>query len=243
MTDDVPAQITLYPPSTDIEISHWGSLAPTLWHSGLIWHDYEQVAIELPQPELRIWCTFTDRYAFQSWREHSLVIERCSELLGTHIVVVETITPWDRHDRVCNCDDSSALILMGHGFGNRKAIIFCCDCLGYYPNYRTSELLGQIAPDLQAWALVSGHVYDIWMLTADLESWALNELQSPNSNLNTSGQSFSQAINALTDKPTWYYIFVESGRRNRDCPSCRQACGHPKWSNKRFVCRECQLVY
>ncbi len=243
VTDDVPAQITLYPPSTDVETSHWGALAPTLWHAGLIWHDYEMVAFDLDPIELRIWCTFTDRHAFESWRRHDLVAERCPEILASKIDVEEIVTPWARHDKQCTCDESTALGLNGHGFGNRKSVLFCCDCLGCYANYRTSDLTGDVYPQLLSWALVSGHVYDVWMLTADLEHWALNELQSANSELNSSGRELARQIGESTGKQVWYCLFVPSDARTSVCPSCHGKCDHPKWSEKRFACRECGLVY
>ncbi len=243
MTDDIPAQITLFPPNTDLETTHWGSLAPTLWHAGLIWHDYEQVAFDLPQPELRIWCTFTDRHAFDTWRTHERVVSHCSEILKTSIHVTEIVTPWERHDHICRCNDSTVLVLTGHGFGNRKSNILCCDCLGYYPNYRINELLGDHASRLHSWSLVYGHVYDIWMLTADLETWALNELQAPTSQINRSGLECTRLIEHQLEKPVWYNIFVESDSRIDMCPSCSTICDHPKWSKKRFVCDRCRLVY
>lgn len=243
MTDDVPAQITILTPTTDVETTHWGRLAPTLWHAGLIWSRYEQVAFELPQPELRIWCTFTDRVAFDTWRSNSLVIERCSELLATPIQVTETVAPWDRHDHICVCKDSSAFILMGHGFGYRQAILFCCDCLGYYPNYRTFELVGDLLPTLHSWALIYGHVSDIWMLSGDLELWASNELQSPTSQLNKQGRKYAKQIHRLIKRPVWYYLFVESDKRTSTCPSCGINGKCPDWNRTKYACEMCSCVY
>ena len=243
MTDDVPAQITLYPPTTDIETSHWGFLAPTLWHAGLIWRDYEQVVFDLPQIKLRIWCTFTDRHAFESWPAHHAVREGCREILATSFDVVETITPFARHDPRCRCDESTSLILTGHGFGNRKSVLTCCDCLGYYPNYRTQALVDTIYSRLQSWALVSGHVYQTWLLTTVLEDWALDELQLPDSELNHTGRKLAQRICERIGKPVWYFLFVPSETRTPVCPSCGAECEQPGWSQKRFTCATCRLVF
>ena len=243
MTDDVPAQITLYPPCTDIETTHWGSLAPTLWHAGLIWREFEQVAFDLTPVELRIWCTFTDRHAFSSWRHNELVAKRCPELIASTIDVVETVTPWARHDKRCDCVESSAFALNGHGFGIRKSVLYCCDCLGYYPNYDTLEKAGDIYAQLQSWALIFGHVYDIWMHTADLEKWALNELQSSTSEINSSGREFARLIGDRIDKQVWYNLFVQNEARTNVCPACNRECVHAKWSQKRFLCHDCNLVY
>lgn len=243
MTDDVPAQITIFPPSSDIETSYWGSLAPTLWHAGLIWRDYEQVAFNLNPVELRIWCTFTDREAFNAWRQHELVAKRCPEILASKIEVTETTTPWARHDERCTCEESSAFGLNGHGFGNRKSVLYCCDCLGYFPNHRTLELIGNIYGQLHSWALISGHVYDIWMLTADLENWALNELRSPTSELNSSRREFARLVRERTGKQVWYCLFVQSDAKTDVCPACNRQCTPAKWSHKRFVCYDCNLVY
>lgn len=243
MIDDVPAQITLYPPTTDVETGLWSLLAPTLWHSGLIWHDYEMAVFDLTPVELRIWCTFTDRHAFQSWRHDQLVAERCAEILASKIDVTETITPWSRHDSLCTCERSTGLVLNGHGFGNRKSVLFCCDCLGYYPNYRVLELLGDAYAQLQSWALVSGHVYDIWMLTANLERWALRELQSVHSELNSTGRELAEQVRVRTERQVWYFLFVEHDARTNICPSCHRICEHPKWCPKIFACHECEVVY
>ncbi len=243
MTDDVPAQITLYPPSTDVETSYWGYLAPVLWHAGLIWYDYEQVVIDTAPVELRLWCTFTDRHAFDTWRKHELVMKRCPEILASRIDVIEILTPWARHDRLCRCDESSAIVLYGHGFGNRKSVLYCCDCLGYYPNYRISNLIGETEAQLRSWALVSGHVYDIWMLTSELEYWALNELQSANSELNSSGRELARHLSDRLNKPAWYFLFVQSDLRSNRCPFCNAKCQHAKWSLKTFLCDACGLAY
>jgi hypothetical protein len=243
MSDEVPAQITLYPPSTDVECSCWDNLAPTLWHSGLIWHDYEQVVFESKPVELRLWCTFTDRYAFNTWREHELVMTRCPEILASRIEAVEVLTPWDRHDKLCKCNESSELVLRNHGFGNRKSVLYCCDCLGYYPNYRTSELAGDIDPRMQTWALIFGHVHKIWLLTNELEAWAFNELQSPGSELNSAGRALARELTQRLGKSVWYDLFAPVDSRTNVCPSCQRECSHPEWSNKRFVCILCGLVY
>lgn len=243
MTDDVPAQITLFPPGTDLETTHWSFLAPTLWHAGLIWHEYKQVVFSLQQPELRIWCTFTDRRAYDTWQTHELVVKRYSEILTSPIQVCEMVTPWERHDRICQCDNSTALFVVGHGFGNQKSNVYCCDCLGYYPNYRINELLGDHVSKLYSWALVYGHVYDIWMLTADLEIWALNELQSADSQINISGRACAQLIEQKLEKSVWYFLFIESESRTDVCPSCLRTADHSKWSKKRFICDRCRLVY
>jgi len=243
MTDDVPAQSTLYPPNTDIETNRWGDLAPTLWHAGLIWYGYEQVAFALPQPELRIWCTFTDRHAFDTWRSHESVIARCAGILAAPFDICEIVTPYERHDHICRCDKSTALTVVGHGLGNRKANLYCCDCAGYYPNYRAAELLGDITPRLQTWALAYGHVCDIWMLISDLEEWALNELTNSTSEINKSGVACARLIEQRLSKPVWYNIFVESESRTNVCPSCATICDHPQWNAKRFACDRCRLVY
>jgi hypothetical protein len=243
MTDDVPAQITLYPGSTDIETSHWGFLAPTLWHAGLIWRDYEMVVFDLTPIELRIWCTFTDRGAFESWRHHELVIERCAEILASKIDVFETVTPWARHDKRCDCDQTTEFVLRGHGFGNRKSVLVCCDCLGYIPNYRVLELAEDCYTQLQLWAIVYGHVYDIWMLTAGLEDWALNELQSPVSETNSSGRELALLLENQLKKRVWYDHFTHTDERGNSCPSCDRPCGPAKWSTKKLACSECQIVY
>lgn len=227
---DVPAQITLYPPTTDVETSHWVGLAPTLWHAGLIWRDYEQVVFDLASIELRILCTFTDRHAFASWQHHAFVNARCPEVLASPIDLVEVRTPLARHDPACTCDSSSALILTGHGFGNRKFVLTCTDCLGYYPNYRVLALLETMYASLQSWSLVFGHVFDIWKQTSDLEEWALNELQAVDSELNTAGQMFAKQIRERTGRPTWYFLFVPAESRTAACPCCHDACTHPRWS-------------
>ncbi|MCA9213565.1 MAG: DUF2310 family Zn-ribbon-containing protein [Planctomycetales bacterium] len=243
MTGDVPAQITLYPPSTDIEGSGWRLLAPTLWHAGLIWYHYEMVVFDLTPIELRIWCTFTDRHAFESWRQHELIIKRCEGILVSQIDVVETVTPWARHDGRCTCNESTEFVLVGHGFGNNKSVLYCCDCLGYIPNYHTSELVGNTYGKMQSWALASGHVYDIWMLTDDLEDWALNELRSPKSEINSSGRLIAQLIGNHIKKPVWYLLFAHSGTRTNVCPSCGLRCGPAKWNAKKLACHACQIVY
>ena len=218
-------------------------LAPTLWHAGLIWQRYEQVVFDLPRPELRIWCTFTDRHALTNWRDHRLVIERCSDLLETSILVDEVLTPWDRYDHACNCDDSSSLIFTGHGFGNDNVVLYCCDCLGYYPNHRASELVGATSARLQSWALTHSHVYDIWLLSGDLETWASNELQNPESELNTSGREHAKQIHRLTNKDVWYHHFIDNVPQIFECPSCGKGCSRPEWIERRSVCQTCQTIY
>lgn len=242
MTDDVPVQITLYPPTTDVETTPWCSLAPTLWHAGLIWHDYRQMAFELPPPELRVWCTFTDREAFATWRDHPLVKRRCSDLLSTPIHVVEVVSPLDRHHHICACADSSNLVLMGHGFGHRQAFLFCGNCDGYFPDHRAMDLLGEMTPSVKSWALAYGHVCDIWLVTsARLEPWASNELQSLASEINSVGRDYAEKISLRTNKTVWYSLFVESDRRTDKCPACGKKSS--RWSAKRLACRECKVVY
>ncbi len=243
MSDDVPVQITLFPPTTDVETSHWGQLAPTLWHAGLIWRHYQQVAFSMLKPELRIWCTFTDHHAFNTWQQHPLVVERCGETLRSEIHIDVALTPFERHDRICRCQDSSELILRGHGFGFQGGVLWCCDCLGYYPNYRTITLLGDLAPRLQTWALTFGHVYKIWMQTSELESWASNELQSAGSTLNASGRSHAREASERTGKTVWYDHFVEQAHRTPTCPCCGKECTQPSWSATRLTCCDCRVSY
>lgn len=242
-TDDVPAQIVLHPPTADVECSVWGFLASTLYHEGLIWRDYEQIIEDHDGPKLRIWCTFTDHEAFKSWRSNATIKERFADVLSTSIEVSVIETPWAKHDKICRCGDSSSLILRGHGFGNNKAIIYCGDCAGYYPKHRVQNLAGDFSAKIESWSLVAGHVYHIWLLTAELEDWAFDELIDPAGTVNSAGLNYAHELSKHLGKPVWYYLFVPIERKNASCPKCQSVCGEAKCKGPTFQCDPCHLVY
>jgi len=218
-------------------------LAPTLYHAGLIWHNYEQIVYNTDKPELRIWCIFTDRNAFENWRSNSFVKKHCSDILSSAIDIAVTVTPMEKHENVCRCINSAGLILRGHGFGNKKASVYCGDCSGYYPGYRVKELFGDLSTQAEVWSLISGHVYDIWMLTGELEEWAVNELSEPSSDLNKSGLQYASQLGKLIKKTVWYYLFTPDEDTTENCPICKSVCNKSKWDGPKFLCKRCKIVY
>ena len=242
MTSDVPVQISLFPDSTDVETSHWGLLASELWHAGLIWPQYKQVVFPTSPPQLRVWCTFTDRHSFETWRTHPTIRERCAELLETRIEVVEVVTPWARHDAACECASSAALAIMGHGGGFRKAIVYCVDCVGYIPNHRLKVLADANYGALLTWGRAYGHVHSLWMLTAELEQCASRELQTFDSELNVSGRNHAARLSENTNKPVWYSHFLERDARSH-CPGCGSEPKTAPGSIKRLACPDCLLLF
>ena len=242
-TDDVPAQLVLHPPTTDVECSTWGSLAPTLYHEGLIWRDYEQTVEDRGGPKLRIWCTFTDRHAFESWRSNPTIKEQFADILTAPIEVSVIATPWAKHEDTCRCADSPDLILRGHGFGNNKAIIYCGNCAGYYPKYRVQNLFGDLAPKIESWSLIAWHIYHIWLLTAELEDWAFRELTDPDGAINSAGLQYAHQLSQCLGKTVWYYLFVPTEHVADICPKCKSKCDESQLKGPAFTCRKCCLVY
>ena len=243
MTDDIPVEIVLHPPTTDLESSIWGSLAASLYHEGLIWRDFQQTLDSGPPPFLRVCCTFTDLHAFESWRSNRAIKDAFAQVLATGIDVSIIQSPWAKHERRCTCADSSQFILRGHGFGANKAVIFCGHCQGYYPRYRVQELLGEAEPGIETWARVTGHVYQIWLLTGELEDWALNELTNPTSATNVAGLKHAHDISAQLGKPVWHYMFVSKDKVCDNCARCGARSEPSLFAGPSYVCQRCRLIY
>lgn len=243
MNTDVPAEILLEPPTTDIWCSPWGLLAGSLYQHGLIWRQYEQAIVCESLPQLRLTCTFTDQHAYDTWQSHPSISTEFSDVLRGRVHVSRIATPCDRHEEVCGCNNSSEFILRGHGFGHSKAVLYCVDCLGYIPRYRVQNRFGAIDAPLESWAVISSRVYDIWLATSTLEDWASTQLSDPASEINVAGLSFATKLSNTVRKPFWYYLFVPYDDVTSKCPKCGGESMRSVYSGPSFQCDACRIVY
>ena len=141
----------------------------------------------------------------------------------------------------CHCDAPPELVLRGRGFGHNGAVVWCGACLG--PIELTP--LPDLDPgELEAWAMVTAHVHGIWFHTPDvLETWALDQLRLPDSDLNRKGRELARRIASARDVRVWYYQFVERDRVSPRCPGCQNPAERAPWNPPQLRCSACALCF
>jgi hypothetical protein len=141
----------------------------------------------------------------------------------------------------CQCESPPELVLRGRGFGHNGAVVWCGACLG---PIELAPLPDLDPGELEAWAMVTAHVHGIWFHTPDvLETWALDQLRLPDSDLNRKGRELARRIASGRDVQVWYYQFVERDRVSPRCPACQTAAERAPWNPPQLRCPACELCF
>lgn len=141
----------------------------------------------------------------------------------------------------CTCAAPRELILRGRGFGHNGAVLWCGECLG---PIEFTPLKNLHPGELEAWAMVSAHIHGIWFHTPDiLETWALDQLRKPDSDLNRKGRELARRIATGREVQVWYYQFVERDRVSPRCPDCAEPAERSPWNPPQLRCPTCNLCF
>ncbi|WPP52416.1 DUF2310 family Zn-ribbon-containing protein [Catalinimonas niigatensis] len=122
--------------------------------------------------------------------------------------------------------------------------------LGQIPLYKIPFTYKESYQNINSWEYAYEDVYGLWLIGSVGEKWAQQQMQNHDSGLSKHGIECCKQIEAVTDIPTYYFLFnYRAWGRNRDrerkCPSCsREWYMEGKTFNDfyAFKCDYCRLI-
>jgi len=149
---------------------------------------------------------------------------------------------------VCSCNETEAYVLFTT-YISLESPIRCLACFGVVPLYTIPKTADGEYHDIICWMSDYQSCDSLQMNSSVGERWATNQLSKVDSRLTVLGLSICRAIERVTEKPVYYYLYKYNGKSRkmegqRKCPNCKGewSLDEPLYGIFDFKCDKCQLV-
>ncbi|MDA7916181.1 Zn-ribbon-containing protein [Verrucomicrobia bacterium] len=195
--------------------------------------------------ELQLICTFVDSASIRLWKASNWYRDQWKPRFKKHLRGVPKLVRWreviqDIDDKdVCGCKEWPSFLLYPNCISPLPSAVHCGRCRHPVPSYKLPDGIDH------GWERVHDHIYNIWLSSGLLESWAESQLGDYQSDLNREAIKVIDRLRKFRKVPAYYQIWQEEGDyfKGMPCPSCGKKGSNSPWDYPVRLCGKCKLAF